>query len=281
MPSTSRIEIRNALASGAIDLNGGNVVAWQPRGQAAVIWMSPRPVFAEGRAVHGGVPIIFPWFGAGRTGTMSPSHGLVRTLPWQLQRQVDDAEGTSVELSLDALTVCDPSWQGRFRLTTRVHFGDTFRQELIVENTSTQLLNFEESSHAYLHVSDVEQVRSQGLDGCAYDNQVAGQPERGLQVGDLVFAAETDRIYHCGGPVTLHDFGLDRSLVVSTKETANLVVWNPWARKSETFADFETGSWRSMVCVEGSNVRDASICLEPGETHVMTFMLAVGNSAEG
>ena len=64
----------------AIALQGAHLLSWQPSGQQPVIWLSDKTPFATGKAIRGGVPICWPWFGpAGE-----PAHGFARNQPWTL-----------------------------------------------------------------------------------------------------------------------------------------------------------------------------------------------------
>src|ERR1700734_1263743 len=62
-----------------IYLHGAHLAAWQPAGHAPALFLSERSSFTAGKPIRGGVPIIFPWFGA-RTATREnprsdgPSH---------------------------------------------------------------------------------------------------------------------------------------------------------------------------------------------------------------
>ena len=62
--------------------HGAHVCAWQPVGHPhPVLWVSSASPFADGKAIRGGIPICFPWFGAGRylaftPCTSWPAHGL-------------------------------------------------------------------------------------------------------------------------------------------------------------------------------------------------------------
>lgn len=45
---------------GELYLQGAHLTAWQPRGGRPVLFTSPNSGFAPGRAIRGGIPIIFP-----------------------------------------------------------------------------------------------------------------------------------------------------------------------------------------------------------------------------
>src|ERR1051326_4608738 len=83
-------DLANAVVSrdgmqGELFLQGATVTAWQPAGARPVIFTSPNAVFAAGTAVRGGIPIIFPWFGAQQAEPKAPQHGFVRAAPWKLE----------------------------------------------------------------------------------------------------------------------------------------------------------------------------------------------------
>jgi D-hexose-6-phosphate mutarotase len=61
-------------------LQGAHLTAWQP----PVLFTSPNSAFAPGRAIRGGIPIIFPWFGANRHAPAAPQHGFARATTWRL-----------------------------------------------------------------------------------------------------------------------------------------------------------------------------------------------------
>jgi glucose-6-phosphate 1-epimerase len=70
--------------AGELYLQGAQVTAWQPPGERPILFTSPNAVFAAGKAVRGGIPIIFPWFGPNRRAPSAPQHGFARTATWHL-----------------------------------------------------------------------------------------------------------------------------------------------------------------------------------------------------
>src|ERR1700752_5386003 len=80
-------------------LRGAQVTAWQPPDERPVLFTSPNSTFAPGRAIRGGIPIIFPWFGASRQAPAAPQHGLARTTTWHLD-SVETVGGQSLTLTL-------------------------------------------------------------------------------------------------------------------------------------------------------------------------------------
>ena len=48
------------------------MTAWRPSDERSVLFTSPNSAFAPGRAIRGGIPIVFPWFGASRRTPTAP-----------------------------------------------------------------------------------------------------------------------------------------------------------------------------------------------------------------
>jgi glucose-6-phosphate 1-epimerase len=73
------IEIDTPKATTTISLEGGQIVNWHPKSQSSpVLWLSKRAQFIPGKAIRGGVPICWPWFGAHPTSSKLPGHGYAR-----------------------------------------------------------------------------------------------------------------------------------------------------------------------------------------------------------
>src|SRR5690242_14069770 len=75
-------EINNTRASATVSVLGGHVMAFQPHGQPPVLWVSKYSAYAPGKAIRGGIPVCWPWFGPHPTDSSKPAHGFVRTKPW-------------------------------------------------------------------------------------------------------------------------------------------------------------------------------------------------------
>src|SRR5436309_3936684 len=61
---------------------GAQITHWQPRGHQPVLYLCKQTFFQAGKAIRGGVPVCFPWFGP-RQG--APSHGWARLQEWQIE----------------------------------------------------------------------------------------------------------------------------------------------------------------------------------------------------
>jgi glucose-6-phosphate 1-epimerase len=253
--------------TGELFVQGAQVTAWRPTGQAPVIFTSPNAVFAPGVAIRGGIPVIFPWFGPHPTDPAAPQHGLVRAADWRLD---------SVERHTDAVTLALSHSLEGFALTYRVTFGAELHLELAVRNTADRAASFEQALHTYFAVSDVERVSVSGLEYCPFIDKTADFARRPPADAPLSLAHETDSVYlGTPGTLTLHDPGAGRRIAIAKTGAASAIVWNPWAEKAAAMADLGAANWRSMICVETGNVADDGIGLAAGAEHRMTTRIRV------
>src|SRR3954447_25415111 len=70
-----RLEITTRFATAHIYLHGAHVTHFQPAGFSPVLFLSPASRFAPDKAIRGGVPVIFPWFGPHPKESSLPMHG--------------------------------------------------------------------------------------------------------------------------------------------------------------------------------------------------------------
>ena len=273
------VRVTAAHASGDMYLHGAHVTSWKPGGTAAgaageVLFVSEQARYEDVKAIRGGVPVCFPWFGALDGRPDAPAHGCVRTKSWDLVSIAEVDEAVVVTMSTRSGLDTFRFWPSDFLLVHRVTFGAALTMELIATNTGASPLRFEAALHAYYRVADIAGVRLAGLSGVRYVDSVEGNRER-VQDGDIRFTAETDRIYlDTHAPVTLFDG--TRHVGVTAENAGTTVVWNPWIRRAQAFADMDDEEWRDFVCIETCNVTPrAAISLGPGEQYVMRAIVTV------
>ena len=265
--------VDTSLARGSVADHGAHVLSWAPKGHDSIIWLSEHAVFAPGKAIRGGVPICFPWFGSGRSGDMQPAHGFARRAVWRLLSVDVQDEVATVVHELTQAEATSPEFPHRYQAVATAVFGDTLELSLSVTNTGRDSFSFEAALHTYLRVGDVTSISIVGLEGDGYLDQVTGA--RAVQDGPLGFVGEVDRIYASEADVRVHDPELGRVITLTKTGSASTVVWNPWVEKSARLPDFGDDEWRTMVCVETANVGAAAVLLEPGESHVMRVRISV------
>lgn len=255
---------------------GAHLVEWRV-GEVPVIWVSRSSEYAEGRAIRGGVPVCWPWFGPGRGGGLSPAHGFARVAPWRLVAETADDHAVHLVWELTREDILDldgaASFPHAFRAQLEVHVEEVATITFTVFNEDTVAFDYEAALHTYLHVGDIRQVQISGLDGAAFYDKVAREDR--TQVGDLAFGGETDRIYTSSDTVRVQDPVLGRDLLVEKTGSPHTVVWTPWAAKAAAMTDFADDEWPLMVCVEAAVVGDRAVFLEPGTAHILSTAVRI------
>jgi glucose-6-phosphate 1-epimerase len=270
------VRISTESASGLIFLQGAHVAAWEPAGHGPVIWMSENAVYAKGKALRGGIPICFPWFGAHPEHKQYPAHGFARTRDFTYNGARRTADGASqLELVLHNDPQTEAQFPYAFTATLRVAFGKTLGLELSVKNRSEQPFSFEEALHSYFCVADVEQASVLGLQGSSYADKVQGMARFTEIASELRLSGETDRVYDSAATCTIHDLKAGRALRIEKADSAATVVWNPWAEKAAQMSDLGADAWPRMLCVESANVGTSAVLLGPGETHILRVAVSV------
>jgi glucose-6-phosphate 1-epimerase len=262
------VDVRTDRCAGRIALQGAQLLAWAPLGQAPVIWLSPRAKFGPGQSVRGGIPVCWPWFGPHPSEPAFPTHGFARTASWQTIAAERLPEG-AIRLGFRLLhsEASRQQWPHSTLLEIRHSLGAALEVELWSHNRSPFPVVLTEALHAYFAVSDVGRIQIQGLDGCAYADKLDGYARK-RQAGPLEFAGETDRVYlGSEGSCLIEDPGLGRRIRIEKRGSRSTAVWNPWAERSAALGDFAPDGYRGMVCVETANVLEDAVTLPPGGEH--------------
>lgn len=269
------LRLRASGSVALVYLHGAHVAAFSTAEHGELLWTSARALYAAGKAIRGGVPICFPWFGGHPTRTDLPAHGFARTTSFTFEGSEERGDSVVAELSL----VSTPETQGVYphelRARMQVSVGRELKLSFEVENTGQSPLSYEVALHTYLGVSDVRQIEITGLAGASYDDKVSGQ--HGLVQGDapLRFVGETDRVYSSTARVVVSDPQRQRRLIVDKTASGTTVVWNPWTDKAQRMSDFGDDEWPGMVCVEAANAGAHRIQLPAAARHTtMTIISA-------
>lgn len=271
------IAIATPLATAEVYLQGAHITRYQPAGAAPVLFLSGKTHLAPGKAIRGGVPIIFPWFGARVGHPESPAHGFARTMEWDIESLVRRDNGDIhlvLRFSSSAATLAQ--WAHEFTLRHRITIGTQLHMALEVENRGDAPFTFEEALHTYFTVGDVRSSGVTGLENTSYFDKVDANQRKREGSEPIRFIGETDRVYlDTTTTCTVHDPVLARRIVVEKTGSATTVVWNPWAAKAKAMSDFRDDEWPGMLCIETTNAAENHITLPPNSTHTMTATVRV------
>jgi D-hexose-6-phosphate mutarotase len=233
-------------------------------------------VYARGKALRGGIPICFPWFGAHAEHKDYPAHGFARTREFSFQGARRSAEGASqLQFILENDAQTAKLFPYAFRAQLRVSFGDTLGVELTVSNLDQQTFTFEEALHSYFCVVDVTQAAVRGLQGASYADKVRDMARFSETASELRLSAEMDRVYDSTATCTIVDLKAGRELQIEKESSGATVVWNPWAEKAAQMSDLGADAWPRMLCVESANVGSSRRELAPGQSHTLRVHVSV------
>ena len=232
--------IKHKICSAAVSLQGAHLLFWQPITESTpVIWLSQKAIFKHGKAIRGGVPVCWPWFG--KLG--DPMHGFARIVDWTLDSCKEDENGVELVLSLTNNQQTQAFFTKPFNVWLTIHLGKTCQLTLSCQG------DFEATSalHTYFGVNNIANVVVKGL-GKTYEERLAVVNKPAIE-GQLTFNQEVDRIYNNANKIITISDG-DRTIQLTNTEASDVVTWNPWIDKSKSMADFADEEYQSMVCVE-------------------------------
>jgi glucose-6-phosphate 1-epimerase len=267
----TKVVVTTKASTAEIYLHGAHVTGFQKNGEPPLLFLSAKSLFASDKAIRGGVPICFPWFGS-REGL--PAHGFARVTVWELLATAALPDGgVSLRFKLPENAGGTNAFRGQTEFIVTVN--DKLTMELQVTNISVEPLIFEECLHAYFSVGDINDTVITGLKGAHYLDKTENNVRK-LESGDTIkIISETDRVYlDTTGTVEIHDAKMRRIIRVQKTNSASTVVWNPWIAKAKAMADFGDKEFRRMVCVEAGNVGQNQITLAPGKTSALKVELS-------
>lgn len=262
-----RLAITTPFSKAELYLHGAHLTAFQKTGEPPLLWLSAASHFGPDKAIRGGVPICFPWFG-GRPG--APAHGFARLTEWRLAATSAAPDG---RVTLRLRLPDNAPFPGKVDFLVIV--GETLTMELEVANYSGEPLAFEECLHTYFTVGDIAAVAVRGLKDINFLDKVDGGKLKTETETAIRFNAEVDRVYlDTAQPVIIEDAKLKRTIRVEKSGSASTVVWNPWVAKSKAMTDFGDEEYHRMVCVEAGNVGQNQITLGAGATARLRVVLS-------
>jgi D-hexose-6-phosphate mutarotase len=257
-----------------VSVKGAQVLSWQPAGASEVLWLSPVARLDSGKAVRGGAPVCWPWFGAHPDDAKKPAHGFARTADFQGASVEIDSRTTALTLALEPSTANRALWPHDARLEVIISIGERLHIALTTTNRGRGPLPLSQAIHTYFRVGDIAAVTVDGLDGCRYRDALSGETLR--QSGALRIDSEVDRIYETApSPLVLVDTALRWRITISAGGSASTVVWNPWVAKAERLGDLGPDGYRHMLCLETANAGADLRLLAPGTSHTLSAEFAV------
>ncbi|MBE9043811.1 D-hexose-6-phosphate mutarotase [Pleurocapsales cyanobacterium LEGE 10410] len=271
------IEISNEYAKAAISVYAGHVLSFQPVDLAEdMMFVSSQAYYQEGKAIKGGVPVCWPWFGPDPESKGRSSHGFVRNRLWQVRDVVSTQNGaTKVTMGLTDTAETRKIWDYSFDLAIAITVGSSLTIELITRNTGERTFSITQALHSYFKVGDINQVAVLGLEDNAYIDKVDRNQQK-TQAGIVTFDGECDRIYLDVQPeLTIDDKVLKRKIKITATNSNTAIVWNPGADIAKKMADLGELDYLNFVCVETANAAQEIVDVAANEEYQMIANYAI------
>ncbi len=275
------LALSGAFGSARFSPQGAHLLEYTPKDGLPLLFLSARTHLIPGKAIRGGIPVIFPWFGP-RTGhPESPMHGIVRTRLWSLEEiRVPEQGPATVRFSFESSAETRALWPHDFRLSLEFVLGPTLDIRWEVENTGGTPFTFEQALHPYFPIKNIHLASVTGLQEALFIDKTDAFQRKTDAAGAVVFSQETDRLYlHTTSDCIVSDPASGRELVVSKTGSSSSVVWNPWIAKAAALEDLGDDEWQNFVCVEQVNAAEDAITLPAGGSHVLTTRYIFSNPA--
>ncbi|XP_076956385.1 putative glucose-6-phosphate 1-epimerase [Bidens hawaiensis] len=262
-------EIHGSTAE--VYLYGAHVTSWKNEQGEELLFVSSKAIFKPPKPIRGGIPICFPQFS--NLGPLE-AHGFARNRLWTIEPvppafppNVNATNRVFVDLLLKPTEEDLKIWPHSFEYRLRVTLGPAGDLMLTsrIRNTDAKPFTFTFAYHTYFSVSDISEVRVEGLETLDYLDNLKNR-ERSTEQGDAItFESEVDKIYlSTPTKIAILDHEKKRTFVVRKDGLPDAVVWNPWDKRAKAIADLGDDEYKHMLCVEAAAIEKA-ITLKPGE----------------
>ena len=266
------LEVSNKLSSIKIALQGAHIFDFRIKGRSPLLFLSDTSYFKVGKAIRGGVPVCWPWFGAHVSNPLLPNHGFARTNIWTHASTAEiDKNRTKIILELKSSEETLKLWPHLFELQLEIIMSERLELSLITKNTGTEPFVITQALHTYLLIQDISSACVEGLDQTKYYDKLT-DTYNNLQEGKLCFGSEVDRIYeNVVSPLRVED------IEVQTVGSNTVVVWNPGKDFKNNFSDLS--DYKTMLCIESANTLNEAVTVEAGDSYTLKTVLSQKDSS--
>lgn len=275
IPNFPVVTLRTRSATVEVAAHGGHVLSYTKDNEEPILWLSALSHYNEGKAIRGGIPVIWPWFGSHQTDSGKPSHGFARTRFWDFHStRLIDGVYPQVRFELRDGEITRSLWPHSFSLELIVTLTESLKVDLVIVNRGSESFTCTCALHSYFNVSDISQISITGLENESYIDQLTDGPLN-IQKGPITFDGEKDNIYvDTEATCTITDPGHNRTIIVKKSGSNSTVIWNPWIAKSARMSDFGDTEYTGMVCIEAANAAQNALTLPPSEEHILSTVIS-------
>ena len=270
------LTVSNQYADARICLYGAQITSFIPKNKVDILWMSSKSDFEVGKAIRGGIPVCFPWFGPHKTDAEKPQHGFARLMNWKLTQTKAMSSGeTLIRLQLDSSEATKSYWSHEFNVEMILLIGNTLKATLKVINTSSVNFEYTCALHTYYHISDIEAITIDGLGGTNYYKH--GEPGDFNQKASLlkINQAITSHYHDTKADCIIIDSDSGRKILAGKTGSKITTVWNPGKEVCAKISDMTDDAYKTFVCIEAVNSFGDTVFLKPGEFHETSAIIGL------
>lgn len=261
--------------------HGAHLISWKPHTEAHdVLYLSEKAVYRNDKAIRGGIPVCWPWFGP----VHNPQHGYARISEWNEDciEFVDNGK-TKAHICL-SLVIEKEADNAIFHLKGIMDItfgGNTLTQSLKTINLSSNATTeITDALHTYYSIEDITKISITGLENVTFYDKVnidKSNPDKITPAlgAPLRFVGAYDRDYYpTKGEIIIHDEARKRAIKIDRSGSNSCVVWNVH-EGAKSLSDMGDDDYKIYVCVEAANIRGDTITLKPGQEHTLSFTATV------
>jgi glucose-6-phosphate 1-epimerase len=273
-----------------VALFGGTLCSFRGADGKERLFHSSKTKTDKSKPVRGGVPVVFPVFGAAPKGSLMEQHGFARTSMWELVQdgplRPHKEEGlVMVAMRLKSSAETLKQFKYKFELVHHIRFTeDELETSLNVTNADSSAFEFQAVLHTYLKVRGLGQATVGGLAGLSFYDKLwhvmpGDKPQVWRETSNaLRVVSAVDNVYLKAqrGAVSLRSPAdntvaeVNMALMRGDEQVdCDLVLWNPGMAKVRRMADMDGPEFDGMLCIEPGCASRLAKC-EPGQTWTVT-----------
>lgn len=269
----SALTISHTYCQATVSLYGGHVLSFQPKGFQNLLWLSEQASYQAGKAIRGGIPICWPWFGVNTNqdyANPSIKHGFARQLLWHVESIEADDVGVTIVLVLEGDNQ-HSLWPNAFKLKQSLFFGEKLSQSLAISNLTNDTIEFTFAFHNYFRVSDSSKISIDNLTGVIYHDKLTNKTN--TQHKPVSCVGEIDREYHTSKKMSIVDSYWQQAIEVDSDNCNQWVLWNPGAKLASKMPDIHQDGEKQYICLESASTKWQN--LPAGETMTCSQQIKV------
>ncbi|XP_052205343.1 putative glucose-6-phosphate 1-epimerase isoform X2 [Diospyros lotus] len=255
-------------SSAQVLLHGGQTVSWKNEHGEELLFASSKAAWKSAKAIRGGVSICFPQFGS----LESSFHRSLRSRIWSLENyystlpSTTSSEQSSVDLIFRPTKEDMKMWPHSFELRLHVSLSPGKLTWIPrVKNIDNKAFAFTFALCNYLSVSDISEVRVEGLETLDYMDNLLQRKRSTEQADAITFDGEIDRVYlSTPSNIAVIDHEKKRTFVLRKEGLPDAVVWNPWEKMAKALPDLGDQDYKTMLYICSAAVENP-IVLKPME----------------